>query len=153
MDVIVDLSFFKNIDFLKLALSSKGRLVCVAPRGQSKSLIARVKEMLGQATLIKQPGTTIYDFDDMCKSNYGEVLRDLQYLLDQTKERRLRPKVDRYIKARDVEIMQEDMAMRPPGGTVICEPWREFTQEPIRQSSSFQERFEQFCAQTLQLES
>jgi hypothetical protein len=151
VDIIVDLGFLNEIDFLKQAVSSRGRLVCVVPRNRSKNLLSRVQEMLGQATLIKHPGTTVYDFDDMCKSEYGEVLRDLRFLLDLAQKRKLRPRVDRYIKARDVEIMQEDMHLHPPRGTVICEPWREFTQEPSH-DTNFHERLEQFCAHTLRIE-
>ncbi len=150
IDVIVDWGFPKHVDFLKQAVAPTGRLVCVVPRNPSNSLQSRVAAMLDQATLIKHKRTTIYDFEDMCKTNYGQVLRDLQYLLDLTQKRRLRPRVDRYIKSRDVEIMQEDMAIRPPRGAVICEPWREFIQEPQRQNC-FQERLEEFCTQTLQI--
>ncbi|KAL3910420.1 MAG: hypothetical protein SGILL_007696, partial [Bacillariaceae sp.] len=145
VDVVVDFGFLKDIDFLKHAVSPGGRLVCVLPRNQSKNLLSRVKQMLGQATLIKHPGTTVYDFDDMVKNEYGEVIRDLRYLLDLAQKRRLRPRVDRYIKSRDVEIMQEDMSIHPPKGTVICEPWREYIQEP-QLDGSFQERLEQLCS-------
>jgi NADPH:quinone reductase-like Zn-dependent oxidoreductase len=151
IDVVVDLGYLQKMEFLKHVVAPRGRLVCVVPRDQSKNILSRVKEMLGQATLIKHPGTTVYDFHDMCKSSYGEVLRDLRYLLNITQKRRLRPRVDRYIKSRDVEIMQEDMAIHPPRGTVICEPWREFIPEPQR-PSSVQERLERFCAQTLRIE-
>jgi NADPH:quinone reductase-like Zn-dependent oxidoreductase len=152
IDVIIDLGYLKDIDFLKLALVPKGRLVCVVPRNKSKNLVESVTEMLGQATLIKHPGTSVYDFEEMSKSNYKEVVRDLHYLLDLTQKRRLRPKVDRYIKARDVEIMLEDMAIRPPRGAVICEPWREFVHEP-EPVPSIKQRFQEFCSQSLLLES
>jgi NADPH:quinone reductase-like Zn-dependent oxidoreductase len=151
IDVVVDLGYLQDIDFLKRVIAPRGRLVCVVPRTQSKNFLSRVKELLGQATLIKHPGTTVYDFEEMCKTSYGEVLRDLRYLLNMTQKRRLRPRVDRYIKSRDVEIMQEDMAIHPPRGTVICEPWREFIPEPLCQLS-FEERLEHFCARTLPVE-
>lgn len=152
IDVIVDLGYLQEIEFLKHVLARRGRLVCVVPRkNSSKNLLSRVKDILGQATLIKHPGTTVYDFHDMCKSSYGEVLRDLRYLLNLTQKRKLRPRVDRYIKSRDVEIMQEDMAIHPPRGAVICEPWREVVPEPQRESC-VQERLERFCAQTLRIE-
>jgi NADPH:quinone reductase-like Zn-dependent oxidoreductase len=151
IDVVVDLGYLQEMEFLKHVAAPCGRLVCVVPSDQSKNILSRVKEMLMQATLIKHPRTTVYDFHDMCKSSYGEVLRDLRYLLSITQKRRLRPRVDRYIKSRDVEIMQEDMAIHPPRGTVICEPWREFIPEPQRQSS-VQERLERFCEQTLRIE-
>lgn len=125
MDVIIDLGSLMNFEFLRSSLSPKGRLVCIAPKGQTKNLVTRINEFVGQATLIKVPGTSIFDFQEMSTSSYGEVIRDLQYLLDLTQRRKLRPRVDRYIKPRDVEIMQEDMARRPPRGAVICEPWRE----------------------------
>jgi hypothetical protein len=143
IDVIVDLGYLQNMEFLNHVVAPRGRLVCVVPRTRSKNFLSRVKELLGQATLIKHPGTTVYDFDEMCKSSYSEVLRDMRYLLNLAQRRRLRPRVDRYIKSRDVEIMQEDMAIHPPRGTVICEPWREVTPEPQWQSS-FQERLEHF---------
>ncbi|KAG7338803.1 hypothetical protein IV203_026279 [Nitzschia inconspicua] len=151
IDLVVDLGYLQEIEFLQQVVAPRGRLVCVIPRDQSKNLLSRIKELLGQATLINHSGTTVYDFDEMCKSSYGEVLRDLRYLLSLTQKRRLRPRVDRYIKSRDVEIMQEDMAIHPPRGTVICEPWREFVPEPARESG-VQERLERFCAQTLRIE-
>jgi NADPH:quinone reductase-like Zn-dependent oxidoreductase len=152
IDVIIDLGYLKDIEFLNRTLSPKGRLVCVAPRNKSKNnIVDNIQELFGQAALIKHPGTSVYDFDEMSKSNYGEVVRDLQYLLDLTQKRKLRPKVDRYVKARDVEIMLEDMAVRPPRGAVICEPWREFVHEP-ETVPTLQERLHEFCSQTLLLE-
>jgi NADPH:quinone reductase-like Zn-dependent oxidoreductase len=132
MDIIVDLGLLTNLEFLTASLSLKGRLVSVAASKESVTygggFLSRMKEFVGQATLSNVEGTYIYDFHDVVSKRskyYGEVIRDLKYLLDLTQRRKLRPRVDRYIKPRDVEIMQEDMVRRPANGTVICEPWRE----------------------------
>lgn len=132
MDVIIDLGFLNNIDLLRTSLAPRGRLVCVEPKSRSGNLVSRLHEIAGQASLMKVKGTCIYDYDDMCKNNYGDVVEDLEHLLELTQRRKLRPLVDKYIKARDVEIIQDAMRKHPPRGAIICEPWRE---HPSKQES------------------
>ena len=84
----------------------------------------RLKNIAGQATLMKIKGSCIYDYDDVCKNATSDVVEDLEYLLGLAQKRKLRPLVDKYIKARDVQVMKDDMKKRPPRGAVICEPWR-----------------------------
>lgn len=125
MDLIIDLGCLSNIELLQRSLSPGGRLVCVERQKIRRANIAsRLKQFVEQAALMKLDGSCIYDHSNVCKNPHSDVSQDLEYLLGLTQKRRLRPLIDRYIKARDVQVMKADMMKRPPQGAVICEPWR-----------------------------
>jgi hypothetical protein len=58
------------------------------------------------------------------KNIFCNFQQDLRFLFRRLVKRNLRPSVDKYIKMRDVPIVQEDMRRHPVIGAVVCEPWR-----------------------------
>jgi NADPH:quinone reductase-like Zn-dependent oxidoreductase len=128
MDIVVDCDYPRNFDVVRLAVAPKGRLVCISNKKSSTKAsdwMMRLAEFYDNYRLSLVPRASIYDFEENFERYPDRARYDLSFLMKLLATRQIRPKIDRYIKLKDVPRVHDEIQIRPPGGAIICEPWKE----------------------------
>ena len=125
IDILIDLSYPKNFDALLSSLApTTGRYVVVVPQAKNEDSPTFLTSIMRTLKFATYEGVFLYDLEEMIEHCYEDILNDLEYLFRKLETRKIRPSIDKYIKSRDVAIVQEDMKHNSVIGSVICEPWR-----------------------------
>lgn len=155
VDLIVDLEYPKNFESLYGTLKSTGRLVCRKPTGRG-GWLAPIMDAANDFSLLNYPNASMYDIDEQIEYEHGDLVvsktlfvlklvcqeeyanlsivylqRDVRFLFELLQDRKIRPKVDRYVTLQDVERIRKRMRTHPGSGAVVCEPWREYTDQVL----------------------
>lgn len=128
MDIVVDYEFPRDFYSIRKVLAPKGRLICLNPRQRLHSIgswMAGLEEFFERYQLSMIKRASLFDFAESFALHPEEVRCDLTFLLKLLATRQLRPRIDRYIKLRDVPRVRSEIQGRPHAGAVICEPWNE----------------------------
>lgn len=147
MDLIVDFEFPKNFDALYGILKKTGRLVS-RKLPPANSWFAPLTALLDELSLLRYPNASMYNLDVQIENEHAEIVvsqdgtrkrvrtlevdphivmllqRDVKYLFRLLAQRKIRPKIDKYVKLSDIDSVREDMRRNPGSGAVVCETWR-----------------------------
>lgn len=105
MDLIIDCSFPKDFQFIRLALAPKGRLICYptwdARPGTSKSS-SEFDYLLEFCQLCTMKRACIFDLQQSAEDSREELEDDLEFLLYLLDKRKIRPVFTRYKNPNDI---------------------------------------------------
>lgn len=124
MDIIIDYEYSNNRGEIPAALTPGGRLVWFAhPPTKRPGTLVDVDCILNYATILTQDHASIYNaFENW---NREESREDAKFLFDLLGDRRIRPKVDRFINLSGVRKAHDDLIKGGVFGAIICEPWKD----------------------------
>ena len=124
MDIIIDYEYSNNRSEIPAALSPGGRLVWFAhPPTKRPRTLVDVDCILNYATMLTQDRASVYNaFENW---NREESREDASFLFDLLGDRKIRPKVDRFINLSGVRKAHDDLIKGGVFGAIICEPWKE----------------------------
>lgn len=124
MDVIIDYEYSSDRSVIPGALAPGGRLVWFAhPPTKRAGALPDVDSILNFASILTQDHASIYNAYE--NFDREESREDVGFLFDLLADRKIRPKVDRFINLCGVRKAHDDMIKGGVFGAIICEPWKE----------------------------
>lgn len=120
MDVVIDYLFPAQFSDVRAALAPKGRLVCC-----SKAEDSSLTWLFEYLQLVTMKRATLFDFVQNFEENYESIREDFDFLLKLMSSRQIRPRIDRYVRLREIPKAHEDLQSQLMMGAIICHPWKD----------------------------